>query len=196
MPTPVSIGVLAALLALVLLGMRRGWLARARRSAAWVPDLPAVPPTGTGPGTLGGARTAPVEATYVSSTRAGDWLDRVPAHGLGARSHAVVQVFDAGVLITRTGAPDVFVPSASLRSVGTTAGIAGKFTGGDGVLVLTWTTGADDERGLDTGLRVRRAADRPLLLAAAGALIDPTPPTASSLAPADPAGTPAPKETP
>lgn len=167
MRTPISIGIVLAFGLLAVWGMWRGWLRRAERSVAWVPELPAVPADGS----LGAARSEPLTATYVSSTRSGDYLDRVVAHDLGVRSAAVVQVFDAGVRITRIGASDVFVPAASLRAVGTTSGIAGKFVGRDGIVVLTWFAGPTDGRGLDTGLHLRHSADRPRLLAAATTLI-------------------------
>ena len=71
----VSTVVLVLVVLLVLWGMRAGWRARTRRSSALVPSLSAAPAE------LGAARLAPVDATYVSTTRAGDWLDRVTAQG-------------------------------------------------------------------------------------------------------------------
>ena len=71
-------------------------------------------------------------------------------------------------------APDVFVPTGALRGAATAPGMAGKFVGGDGLVVLTWQADPDDPRGLDTGLRPRHAADRPLLVGAVTALIDAT----------------------
>ena len=175
MRTPLSIGIVLVLGLLALWGMRRGWLRRETTSAAWVPDLPPVPADAD----LGVPRSEPFTATYVSSTRAGDYLDRIVAHDLGVRSAAVVQVFDAGIRITRIGASDVLVPAASLRAVGTTNGIAGKFVGRDGIVVLTWLAGPADERDIDTGLHLRNSADRPRLLAAATTLIaEPPSPTA------------------
>jgi len=167
MRTPISITIVLALGLLAVWGMRRGWLHREETSMAWVPDLAPVPSDAA----LGAPRSEPFAATYVSSTRSGDFLDRVVAHDLGVRSAAVVQVFDAGIRITRIGANDVFVPAASLRAVGTTSGIAGKFVGRDGIVVLTWLAASTDERGLDTGLHLRHAADQPPLLAAASTLI-------------------------
>ncbi|WP_234346702.1 PH-like domain-containing protein [Cellulomonas timonensis] len=168
-----TIVVLVALGALVLWSMRRGWRSRGVSTAAVVPDLPATPAEGL----RGAPVTEPMEATYISSTRAGDWLDRVVAHDLGVRSAAQAQVFERGVLLTRRGAADVWVPSQSLRSVGTTSGMAGKYVGGDGIVVLTWAL-EGDERGLDTGVRPRRSQDRTRLLEAARGLIDPTSPVA------------------
>ena len=44
------------------------------------------------PDDLGATRLGPLEATYVSSSTTGDWLDRVAAHDLGSRSAAQVEV--------------------------------------------------------------------------------------------------------
>ncbi|MEZ0449665.1 hypothetical protein [Cellulomonas sp. ICMP 17802] len=152
-----------ALVLVVLLafwGMRAGWQARTRRTSALVPDLPAAPDE------LGATRLGPLDATYVSTTRAGDWLDRVTAQGLGVRSPAQVTVFDAGVRITRQGATDLFVPAAAVRGATGAPGMAGKVVGGEGVVVLTWQADAADPRGLDTGLRPKHAADRERLVEA------------------------------
>jgi len=159
---------------LALWGMRRGWRRRAEATAPLVAHLPQEPQD------LGERRGEPVEATYVSTTRAGDWLDRVAAADLGVRSPATVEVYDAGVQIRRTGAHDVFIPAASLRGATTAPGMAGKVVGRDGLVVLTWQADADDERGLDTGLRPRHAADRPRLVAAVTDLITTTPGTAGA----------------
>jgi hypothetical protein len=163
MPEWADIVILIGVAALAGWGMWHGWRRRARASADAVPAVPAVPDD------LGATRLGPLEATYVSSTTTGDWLDRVAAHDLGNRSAAQVEVHDTGVLLRRRGATDVFVPAARLRTVGTAPGMAGKFMGGDGLVVLTWDTGAD--RLLDTGLLVRHRDERPALVAAVQALI-------------------------
>ncbi|GEK19989.1 PH-like domain-containing protein [Cellulomonas xylanilytica] len=152
--------VLLLVVLVVFWGMRAGWRARTRRSSALVTSLPEAPSD------LGAARLGPVDATYVSTTRAGDWLDRVTAQGLGVRSPAQVAVFDAGVRISRQGATDLFVPAAALRAAAGAPGMAGKVVGGEGLVVLTWQADPADSRGLDTGLRPKHAADRERLLAA------------------------------
>ncbi len=163
----------AAMFAILLLawwGMRAGWEHRRRRTEAAAPVLPQVPDD-PGPATFG-----PLESVYVSSTRAGDWLDRVVAHDLGVRSRAEVSVHATGVLVRRAGARDLFLPAQTLRGAGTARGIAGKVVSRDGLVVLTWLPpGADDERGLDTGLLPRHAADRDALVDAVAALIPDTP---------------------
>ncbi|MGV8966097.1 MAG: hypothetical protein ACOH2F_07440 [Cellulomonas sp.] len=176
--TPTESAILLAVVGVVVLGaMRVGWRHRVARSAAVVPEL--YPAPAVDDSALGAALTAPIDATYVSTTLASDWLDRVAAHGLGARSIAVVQVFDTGVLIFRTAAPDLFLPAAAMRAAGTSSGIAGKVVGHEGLVVLTWQAPASVASAetpavpgieLTTGLRLRHAADRALLIEAAGAL--------------------------
>ncbi|GAA2723660.1 PH-like domain-containing protein [Cellulomonas aerilata] len=172
MPPAVTVALLAAAGVAALWGMRSGWQRRGERTAAAVPDLPDVPAADDR--SLGAARTAPIEGTYVSSTVSGDWLERVVAQDLGTRSAAVVQVFDAGVRIERPGARNLFLPASALRAAGTSGGMAGKYVGGQGLVVLTWQPPASGAAALDTGLRLRRSADREPLLTAVRGLIDHT----------------------
>lgn len=166
----VTVLVLVAVLLLAWWGMRAGWERRRRRTEVAVPsvaDVPADP---------GEALVGPVEAVYVSTTTAGDWLDRVVAHDLGVRSPAQVTVHATGVVVRRTGARDLFLPAAALRGAAVAPGIAGKVVGRDALVVLTWLPPAPsvspDERALDTGLLPRHPADRDALVTAVTALID------------------------
>lgn len=157
--------VLAVFLVLfvTLIGRRR--LAQRTTTVVPVPPLPTQTP--------GDVRFGPVEAVYVSTTLHGDWLARVGAHGLGDRSHAAVTVHDggpgqSGVLIERDGADDLWVPVETIRSAGLAPGMAGKYVGTDGLVVLTWAVPEADGVApalVDTGLRTRRAEDR-------GSLVD------------------------
>lgn len=164
MPVWLSVTVLVALAVLGLWAMWHGWRARARRTAALVTTVPEVPAT------RGEPRTAEIEAVYVSSTRAGDWLDRVVAHDLGVRSPALVRVHADGIHLARTGTRDLWVPATSLTAVGTASGQAGKFVGRDGLVVLTWVPDPTTGTPLDTALLVRHDAERTPLLDAARAL--------------------------
>jgi hypothetical protein len=171
MPVWVSVTALVVLAVAGLVAMLVGWRHRAGRTAAQVAAPPAVPDDDA----LGAPRGEAFEATYVSTTRSGDWLDRVTAHGLGVRSAATVQVHEAGVVLRRRGAPDVFVPRAALRAVSTSGGMAGKVVGKEGLLVLTWQPDPADERGLDTGLRLRHPRQGDVLRREALDLIGQTP---------------------
>lgn len=150
--------VLAVFLVLfvTLIGRRR----LAQRTTAVVPPPPAAP---VGADAAGPVRFGPSQAVYVSSTLHGDWLARIGAHGLGDRSNAVVSVHDGGVLIEREGGDDLWLPVGELSGAGLAPGMAGKYVGADGLVVLTWTVPADDDvpaARVDSGLRMRLAADR------------------------------------
>jgi hypothetical protein len=151
-----------AVIAGLLLLMRRGW----RRRAARQGHLPPPPPAP--PAEPGEALLDPVAGFYVSTTTAGDWLDRVVAHGLGVRSRAIVHVTTAGVRVGRTGADDLWVPADALRGVRRERGMAGKYVEEGGLVVLTWALG---EHLLDTGLRAPRSADGDALEAALAGLV-------------------------
>jgi hypothetical protein len=139
--------------------MWRGYQRRARRQA----DLPA--PASVPPAPLDPADG--VEGVYASTTTHGDWLDRIAVHGLGVRSNAWVSVTGDGVFFAREAAPDLFIPAAALVGAELAPGIAGKVTGGAGVVLVTWKLG---ERTLDTGFHPRAKADRDLLVDAVNAL--------------------------
>jgi hypothetical protein len=145
----------------IYLLMWRGWRNRKARQG----DVPALPEL---PADLGADVIPPVGGVYVSSTTAGDWLDRIAVRDLGVRSPAVVHVTRAGVSFDRTGASDVFVPAAYLRGVRREKGMAGKFLTGAGLVVVTWEHG---DRMLDTGFRPDRARDSGALVAAIDDLV-------------------------
>lgn len=154
----VQAGLLFLLVVPAIFGlMYLGWRGRGRRQD----DVE--PPARTPPeGGVGTAVVAPVAGTYVSTVRAGDWLDRVVVYGLGVRSRATLHAGEAGLWFERVGAPDVFVPTADLLAVRTETGIAGKYTVGEGVLVVRWRIGGTE---LDTGFRPRQWATAAVLAA-------------------------------
>lgn len=157
--SPWQAGLLVLLVVPVVFAlMYLGWRTRARRQG----DVPA-PADRPPEAGLGEPLLPPVEGTYASTVRAGDWLDRVVVHGLGTRSAAVLHAGRAGLLLERTGAPDVFVPAEDVLAVRVETGIAGKYTVGDGLVVVRWRRG-DVE--LDTGFRPRQWSESgPLALA-------------------------------
>lgn len=159
--TWLAVAVLAVLFAIVVVSMLRSMRAKEEASGASVPPPPEVPDAAA----LGTARTEPLEATYVSTTTAQDWLQRVPGYTMGRRSPAVVRVFDAGVTLLRTGERDLFLPTADLVDAHRSAGQIGKYAGGEGLVVLRWTLRDDDgDLTLDTGLRLRHRAGAELLV--------------------------------
>jgi hypothetical protein len=138
-----------------------GWRRRGRAQS----DLPAP----RRPADLDlGAAPLRFEGIYVSTTRHGDWLDRVVAHGLGTRSEVTVLVGPTGVTLDRRGAPSVAVAREDLQGATTSAGIAGKVVERDGLAVIEWQLGGSE---LDSGVRLRHAEDTARLVAAINELV-------------------------
>ena len=155
---------LLVLLFLLALGaMAWGWRRRGRRQQ----DLPELPqPIAGGKALEISADPLRARGVYVSTTLAEQPLERVVAHGLGARSRAVLAATeDAGrpvLRVDRQGASSFVIPVGDVLSVHTAPGMAGKWVGGDGLLVLRWRLGRTV---LDTGFRLDRAEDQTRFLA-------------------------------
>jgi hypothetical protein len=141
--------------------MRQGWKWRGTLQG----DLPPLPAP---PGDPGEERRR-LSGRYHGSTTAGQWLDRIVAHGLGVRSRAEVTLTDRGVDVRRPGAQDFFIPADRLHGARLERGIAGKVLTEGGLLVITWEHG---DRRLDSGFRSDRAADHPAWVDAVNALTD------------------------
>ncbi|MGV9320865.1 PH-like domain-containing protein [Streptomyces sp. NPDC003660] len=139
---------LALFVALVYWLMREGWKWRGTLQS----DLPALPevPTHLGPEKL------TMSGRYHGSTTAGQWLDRIVAHGLGSRSRAELTLTDEGLAVERPGATDFFIPVEALRGARLDKGIAGKVLTEGGLLVVTWAHG---EKLIDSGFRSDHAAE-------------------------------------
>ena len=106
MSTWQSVLVLLALLLLAYLAMWRGWRRRAKKHD--LPPLVPTPPVADLPEAklVGGAR-------YFGTTVSGDWLDRVVAHGLGARQRLPAEPVGRG---PRRGPARRLVPHPRLRA--------------------------------------------------------------------------------
>ncbi|WRZ94084.1 hypothetical protein OHB54_36620 [Streptomyces sp. NBC_01007] len=139
---------LALFVALVYWLMREGWKWRGTLQG----DLPELPDAPEDPGPV----KLSMSGRYHGSTTAGQWLDRIVAHGLGTRSRAELTLTDAGLDVVRPGADDFFIPAAQLREARLDKGIAGKVLTEGGLLVVTWAHG---DRLLDSGFRSDRAAE-------------------------------------
>lgn len=139
---------LALFVALVYWLMREGWKWRGTLQSD-LPELPEVPDTP-------GAEKMTMSGRYHGSTTAGQWLDRIVAHGLGSRSRAELTLSDEGLAVERPGATDFFIPVAALRGARLDKGIAGKVLTEGGLLVVTWAHGG---KLIDSGFRSDRAAE-------------------------------------
>jgi hypothetical protein len=103
-----------------------------------------------------------VGAVYVDTVLAEQPLERVVAHRLGERARAAVSLGRAGSWhLEREGTGPLTIPAAAVQEITSGPGMAGKFIGGDGLLIIRWRLG---DQLLDTGLRLDRRADHDLLL--------------------------------
>lgn len=173
------VALVIAVIAGVLAAMRRGWTNRRRRQS----DLPQPQtiPVGTE------HSDAPVLGVYLGSVMAGDWLDRVVAHGLGTRSRVAVAVTAGGISVERFGARSFFIPARDLVAVRRERGIAGKAFEKDAVVVVTWLLGSTS---LDTGFRPDRADEALNLVEAVSAVVTAHHPAGPSAAPTANPGAP------
>lgn len=130
---------------LALVGMRRGWQNKAKRQEA-IPE-PATIPSGEAH-----ELADRVEGTYLASTTADQWLDRIVVHSLGVPSKAVVTVRADGIAFEREGEPDFFIAKADVTAVRLDRGIAGEVYEAGSVLIVTWRLG---DVVLDTGFRAQ-----------------------------------------
>ena len=126
--------------------MWRGWKRRAKKHdlapLVEIPNVKDLPPA-----KLDSA------ARYFGTTVAGDWLDRVVAQGLGARSSCRIRLSDEGIDVVRM-AGSFRIAATALRGARHDQGIAGKVVPPHGLLVVTWTHG---DYTLDTGFRLTDA---------------------------------------
>ncbi len=155
-----AVVILALLLAGAYVAMWRGW----RRRGAGQADLPQLP----GPLPDAESLAGPVEAVYVGTTTAGDWLDRVVVHTLGRRSPAAVLVTAAGITVGRGPEPALHIPTAAIRGVRVDRAGAHRVTRSEQLLVVTWSHAG---RGLETVLRPRLRSDLGSLHNAVAALV-------------------------
>ncbi|MER5946200.1 hypothetical protein ABT127_09100 [Streptomyces sp. NPDC001904] len=149
---PDRIGWIVGLLlfiALVYWLMRQGWKWRGTLQSD-LPPLPAAP-SERGPAKL------ELSGRYHGSTTAGQWLDRIVAHGLGTRSRVELTLTDEGLDVVRPGAADFFVPAQALREARLDKGIAGKVLTEGGLLIVTWAHG---DKLIDSGFRSDQAAEQ------------------------------------
>ncbi len=167
----VAVVILLGLVLGTFAAMRRGWRGRARRQA----DLPPLTPIDAAGSDLAEPADAPPPLTgqYHGSVFAGDWLDRVVAHGLGPRSPATLRWTTAGVAVERPGAASFLILTAALAAARIDRAIAGVTPPPGGLLVLTWRHGG---RLIDSGFRAERLADQAAWAAAVTARVAPPAP--------------------
>ncbi|MFD0024140.1 hypothetical protein [Streptomyces sp. NPDC058382] len=143
---------LMVLVAFVYWLMRQGWKWRGSLQSG-LSELATTPD-----GFADGEKLLTLTGRYHASTTAGQWLDRVVAHGLGTRSRVELTLTEQGLDVVRPGATDFFVPAADLREARTDKALAGKVLPEGGLLVITWALG---DQLIDSGFRSDHSAEHP-----------------------------------
>ncbi|MFG2432274.1 hypothetical protein [Streptomyces sp. NPDC048590] len=152
---------LLVLIAFVYWLMRQGWKWRERLQSG-LPELPATPE-----GFADGETLLTLDGRYHASTTAGQWLDRIVAHGLGTRSRVELTLTAEGLDVVRPGAAGFFVPASALRAARLEKALAGKVLPEGGLLVITWEHGGTL---IDSGFRSDRSAEHQAWVDAVGHL--------------------------
>ncbi|MFF2326405.1 MULTISPECIES: hypothetical protein [unclassified Streptomyces] len=160
---------LIVLIAFVYWLMRQGWKWRGSLQSD-LPELATAPE-----GFADDEKLLTLTGRYHASTTAGQWLDRIVAHGLGTRSRVELTLTARGLDVVRPGATDFFVPAAALREARLDKGIAGKVLPEGGLLIITWALG---DRLIDSGFRSDRSAEHPAWVEAINQLTSTTEGTA------------------
>ncbi|NED89707.1 hypothetical protein G3I76_57730 [Streptomyces sp. SID11233] len=160
---------LAVLVAFVYWLMRQGWKWRGSLQSG-LSDLATRPD-----GFADGERLLTLTGRYHASTTAGQWLDRIVAHGLGTRSRVELTLTEQGLDVVRPGAADFFVPAADLREARIDKALAGKVLPEGGLLIITWALG---DQLIDSGFRSDHSAEHPAWVEAVNHLTSSTEGTA------------------
>jgi hypothetical protein len=143
--------VLAVLIAFIIQLMMRGWRERARRQAALIGTLPAIPDT------VGSPTVAPTRGMYVGCTLAPSWHERVAVGDLGYRSKAVLTRYPEGIMVQRSGASPIWIPQESITAIRTERGMVGKAMTNNGILAIRWRLPSGTE--IDLGFRGNDRSD-------------------------------------
>ncbi|NEE04053.1 PH-like domain-containing protein [Phytoactinopolyspora halotolerans] len=169
--TAVAVAILGLILVASYVSMWRGWR---RRTHAHVdlPPLPSITEASSVHSTDAvsiseSPADITVEASYAGTTTAGDWLERVVAHGLGRRSSVSITVDPSGIQLERGTEPSFSIPASSLRAVRIDRAGAGRAVRCGEYVIITWQHG---DMELDTAVRPRHRDDRGRLVDAVAAL--------------------------
>ena len=104
---------------------------------------------------------AAFEGEYVSTTMFGDELNRVGFDQLGFKTKSTLLIYSDGIIFTRNGAKDLWIPAKKLAVITTGRGMIGKVVERDGLIVIGWTL---DGHRVQTGFRTRYADQKKIAL--------------------------------
>lgn len=154
MSKDVSTLIVIAFVVLLLGLMVAGWFARKRRQAhIGAPQQPPADLPGGHPSFTG---------KYVSTTLAGDQLNRVAVHSLGFRGNCSIEIHPTGVAVFRTGERDLWMPLSDIRGITRASMTIDRVVESNGLQVIEWIldgTAVDSYFRMDDPESCERALD-------------------------------------
>jgi len=127
----VSTFIVIGVVVLLLLLMITGWYARKRRQAhIGAPQQPPADLASGHPGFTG---------KYVSTTLAGEQLNRVAVHSLGFRGNCTIEAHPAGIAVFRSGERDLWIPLADVRGIVRASMTIDRVVERNGLQGIEWT---------------------------------------------------------
>lgn len=139
----------------------RAWGSRMKRQADTFPSPDELLVTSATP-------ISTANAFYVATTFTDNSLERIAAHGLGARGFAEILVFNEGIQVNRTGERSLSVPRAKLLSVSFQQVAIDKAVENGGLLVVDWQEGPAS---LALHLRIKDTAARDAIFESISTLV-------------------------
>ena len=110
-----------------------------------------------------GEELARASGSYVATSFASDFLERVNAYGLGIRGVAEILVFTEGVLIVRRGERPLAIDKAQIIDVVNSQYVIDRAVEAEGIVSITWTQNTTE---LATHLRFVDEAARSAIIEA------------------------------
>ena len=139
----------------------RAWRNRAiKQSKLFPPPLAGLPECGE--------LLAAADSFYVATTFGDSFLERIAAHGLGARGFASIEIFAEGVLVKRVGERNLAIVARDLVSVSYSQVAIDKAVEKDGLLVMSWNAG---DSLLATHIRIKDALARDQIFSTLSGLV-------------------------
>ncbi|HEU0256210.1 MAG TPA: hypothetical protein VFQ96_00055 [Microbacteriaceae bacterium] len=157
----VSVIVVTAAFAACVVWMVVAWRHRLHGETGLLPAL-------TEPGMRGAERLFLSDLGYVVTTLHDKPFERLAIGPLAYPGRADLAVHDGGIALRLVGADEVFVPAASIVSIGKASWALGRAVEKDGMVVVEWICG-DGRTRADSYLRVLRPGDDLLVVRAIAA---------------------------
>lgn len=143
------------IIALAVVGMRRGWKGKAKKFAELVAPESALP-------TDAHLLCGPLEARFAGTTTHGNWLDRVTVFDLGTPRGVAVSLYQEGLWLTDSDTFSLWIPKSAITKITTSRGLAGDVVEPDGMIIIEWAlaqTAESQVMALDSGIRIARHDD-------------------------------------